>query len=67
MRKSKLRHRYGRAKLPRYYRYYIRVGGSILRRGDGTKVWYASPGSASTAAKRLGGKVDTYSHDRRPT
>jgi hypothetical protein len=64
--KKALRRRYGKSKLPTYYRYYIRVGGNLLRREDGSKEFFSTPGAARARAQRLGGKVVTYVHDRRP-
>ena len=61
-----LHRRYGKAKLPAYYRYYVRVGGKLLRDADGWKIWFATPRAARESARRHGGKVDTFSHDRRP-
>jgi hypothetical protein len=63
--KKALRRRYG-WKSPTYYRYYVRVGGSLLRDTDGSKIWFSTPGAARARARRLGGKVETFSHDRRP-
>ena len=64
--KKALRRRYGKSKLPTYYRYYIRVGGNRLRRNDGSKVFFSMPSAARAMAKSVSGKVVTYAHDRRP-
>ena len=66
MRRRNLHRRYGKSKLPTYYRYYIRVGASLLRRKDGSKVFFSTPAGARAMAKSVGGKVETFSHDRRP-
>lgn len=63
----KIKRRYGRSSKPTYYRYYVRVGGSLLRDTDGSRIWYSTPGHANAKAKLVGGKVVTFSHDRRPT
>ncbi|MFI5299732.1 MAG: hypothetical protein ACHREM_16725 [Polyangiales bacterium] len=63
--KKTLRRRYGKSKSA-YYRYYVRVGGKLLRNVDGHKIWFATPRAARELARQHGGKVVSYSHDRRP-